>query len=158
MKAVFLDRDGIINLDFGFVTSPEEFLLNEGIFDLLRYIREKGYLMIVVSNQGGIAKDLYSMEDVEAIHAKMNGLLNREGLGFDEIYYCTHHPDIGKCICRKPDTVLFEKAIARFGIDPSVSYFIGDRETDEEAGKKAGLTVIRVKPNIDVSEIKTLIS
>jgi len=160
MKAVFIDRDGVINNDNGnyYVTSPEEFSLNEGIIGLLKYLREKGYLLIVVSNQGGIAKNLYSHGDVEAIHDKMNKLLIKEGLYFDEIYYCPHHPDKGRCICRKPETVFFEKAIARFEIDPSCSYFIGDRETDEEAGRKAGLKAIRVEPNRDVSRLKEIIS
>lgn len=160
MKAVFFDRDGIINIDKGFyyVCSVDEFILNEGAVDLLKYVRSKGYLMIIVSNQGGISKDLYTKEDVEAIHDKMNMLLESEGIYFDEIYYCPHHPDTGRCICRKPDTLFFEKAIARYGIDPSLSYFIGDRDTDEEAGKKAGLNAIKVEANINLSFLKKLIS
>jgi len=160
MKAVFFDRDGVINNDTGFyyVTSPDDFFLNDGIIELLRHIHSKGYLTIVVSNQGGIAKNLYKKEDVEAVHNKMNNLLEKEGLFFDEIYYCPHHPDTGKCICRKPGTLFFEKAIARFGIDPSLSYFIGDRDSDEEAGQRAGLNTIKITANKDVSYLKQKIN
>ncbi len=160
MKALFLDRDGIINIekDNSYVCTPDEFFLNESIIDLLKYIRSKGYLIIVISNQGGIAKNLYTKEDVEAIHEKMNTILAKENLFFDEIYYCPHHPDTGRCLCRKPGTLFFEKAIARYEINPSLSYFIGDRDSDEEAGKRAGLTPIKVEANRDLSFLKKMIS
>lgn len=160
MKALFLDRDGIINIekDNSYVCTPDEFFLNRSIIDLLKYIRSKGYLIIVVSNQGGIAKNLYTKEDVEAIHEKMNAILAKENLFFDEIYYCSHHPDIGRCLCRKPGTLFFEKAIARYEINPSLSYFIGDRDSDEEAGKRAGLNTIKIEANRDLSFLKNLIS
>ncbi len=159
-KAIFFDRDGVINddKDYYYVTSPDMFELNEGITDLMKHVRKKGYLMIVVTNQGGIAKDLYTHEDVEAIHAKMNSLLEAEGLRLDEIYYCSHHPAIGKCICRKPETLFLEKAISRFNIDPALSYFIGDRESDEETGKRAGLNTIRIERNSNPAVLINLFS
>jgi len=159
-KAIFFDRDGVINddKDHYYVTSPDLFELNKGITELMKHFREKGYLMIVVSNQGGIAKNLYTHEDVAAIHDKMNRLLQAEGLHFDEIYYCPHHPDTGKCICRKPGTLFFEKALSRFNIDPAVSYFIGDRDSDEEAGKRAGLNTIKIERNSNPAVLIKLFS
>lgn len=159
-KAVFLDRDGVINddKDLYYVTSPDEFQLSKGIITLMSHIKEKGYLTIVVSNQGGISKKLYTKEDVEAIHDKMKSLLLSHGLTFNEIYYCSHHPDEQKCICRKPGTLFIEKAISRFGIDPSLSYFVGDRDSDVETGKNTGLTSIKVVRNTDISYLKEIIS
>ncbi len=159
-KAVFFDRDGVINddKDLYYVTSPDDFHLNESIISLWKHVKERGYLTIVVSNQGGIAKGLYSKEDVEAIHKKLGSLLSQHELAPDEIYYCSHHPDIENCLCRKPGTLFIEKAISRFRIDPSLSYFIGDRDSDVEAGKNAGLTPIKVERNKDLGYLKELIS
>jgi D-glycero-D-manno-heptose 1,7-bisphosphate phosphatase len=83
----------------------------------------------------------------------MEKLFIEKGISFDEIYYCPHHPENEKCICRKPDTVFIEKAISRFSINVLDSYFIGDRDTDIEAGKKAGLKTILVKPNQDMGSL-----
>ena len=152
-KAVFLDRDGVINSDDGlyYLVDPEDFEINPGVPELLKWLKTQGFLLIVISNQGGISKGLYSKMDVEIIHEKMNLQLAKDGLSFDEIYYCPHHPENEKCICRKPDTVMIEKAISRFSIDVNSSYFIGDRHTDMEAGKKAGLKTIKVESNQDMS-------
>jgi D-glycero-D-manno-heptose 1,7-bisphosphate phosphatase len=148
-RAVFFDRDGVINDDkeYYYVTNPDMFHINPGVINLMKHVREKGFLSIVITNQAGVNKGLYSKEDVEAIHQKMLSILAEHGLSIDEIYYCTHHPDLCKCICRKPDTLFIEKAISRFTIAPSVSYFIGDRDTDMEAGHNAGLKSIKVERN-----------
>ncbi len=152
-RAVFLDRDGVINSDddLYYLVDPADFEINPGVYDLLKWLKEHGFLLIVISNQGGISKGLYSKIDVEIIHEKMNILLEKDGISFEEIYYCPHHPENEKCICRKPDTVMIEKAISRFSIDAATSYFIGDRETDMEAGKKAGLKTVKVESNQDMS-------
>jgi D-glycero-D-manno-heptose 1,7-bisphosphate phosphatase len=152
-RAVFLDRDGVINSDDGlyYLVDPADFKINPGVPELLKWLKKHGFLLIVISNQGGISKGIYSKKDVEFIHAKMNEQLDEQGIFLDEIYYCPHHPENERCICRKPDTIMIEKAISRFSIDVNESYFIGDRETDMEAGKKTGLKTVKVESNQDMS-------
>jgi D-glycero-D-manno-heptose 1,7-bisphosphate phosphatase len=156
-KAVFLDRDGVINRERGFTYRLEDFELLPGLTDSLKEFRRRGFLLIVISNQSGIAKGLYTQDDVEMLHRYLNEALKKEQVEFDEIYYCVHHPDVSKCICRKPDSLFIEKALARFNIDPERSYFIGDKERDVEAGQKAGVKGILIKANTPLSEIMKLI-
>jgi D-glycero-D-manno-heptose 1,7-bisphosphate phosphatase len=147
-KAIFLDRDGVINLERGEYTwLLEDFKLNDGLVEALKIFREEKYLLIVISNQGGIAKGIYKKEEVEYLHLHLVRVLRNHGIELAEIYYCPHHPDTGSCICRKPDSLLLEKAIARFDVDVSRSYFVGDADRDTEAGKKAGVNTIKIKPN-----------
>jgi D-glycero-D-manno-heptose 1,7-bisphosphate phosphatase len=148
-KAVFLDRDGVINNDSGhyYISDPKDFVLNPGVPEFLSWLKSEGYLLIIISNQGGISRGMYSIEDVDILHKKMETLLKESGISFDEIYFCPHHPENERCICRKPDTVQIEKAITRFSISINDSYFIGDRETDIEAGKKMGLKTIKTETN-----------
>lgn len=137
-KAIFLDRDGIINKEIGrYVSSEADFELNPGVPEFLKEVQSKGYLLIVITNQGGIAKGQYSHETLAAVHAKMQSALPE--ILFTEIYYCPHHPDFGKCLCRKPGSLLVEKALARFTIDPVKSYFIGDKERDIQCATTAGV-------------------
>jgi D-glycero-D-manno-heptose 1,7-bisphosphate phosphatase len=157
-KAVFLDRDGVVNVERGEYTwLLEDFKLNGGLIEALKNFREKNYMLIVISNQGGIAKDLYKKEEVDYLHLHLERVLKNQGIELTEIYYCPHHPDTGKCICRKPDSLLLEKALARFNIDASASYFIGDAERDVEAGKKAGMTTIKVEPNSSLMDVIHLV-
>ena len=148
-KAVFLDRDGVINNpgDNYYVYQLENFIINEGIIGFLKSVKEKKYLVIVISNQGGIAKNFYTQSDVETLHGYLRNELKKQQLHLDEIYYCQHHTDVENCICRKPDSQMLEKAIARYHIDPSASFFFGDKETDVMAGEKAGVKSIRIKEN-----------
>ncbi len=153
-KAVFLDRDGVINRELGdYVKNPASFLLNDGVGETLRKWAEDGYLLIVITNQGGIAKGLYSEKTLHAIHEKMLQLLAQDDVTLTAIYHCPHHPSTGECLCRKPDSLLLEKALARFHIDPAKSFFIGDKERDILAGLKAGVKGIRIEPNAPLSDI-----
>ncbi len=147
-KAVLLDRDGVINRERGDYTyRPEDFEVLPDVLPALRVLKEMGYILIIVSNQSGIAKGIFSVADVEKLHTKLVADLKEEGIYIKEIYYCPHHPEIGSCICRKPDSLLVEKALARFNIDPAKSYFIGDKERDVLAGKKAGVKGILIESN-----------
>lgn len=156
-KAVFLDRDGVINRDKGFVCQAAEFELLPDVVEMLRLFRERGYLLILITNQTGIGKGFYTRQHVEEVHAFMNTQLHREGVFFDAIYYCVHHPDTGKCLCRKPASLLVEKAIARFSIDPAQSYFIGDKEQDVQAGAGAGVKGFRIAVNSSLRPFGSLI-
>lgn len=147
-KALFLDRDGVINHDPGdYTTSPADFELLPGIIPFLQEATAKGYLLIVVTNQAGISKGLYNLETYAAIELKMKNLFAEAGVQFAEIYFCRHHPDQGKCLCRKPGSLFFEKAVARFNIAPQQSLMVGDRERDIEAAAAVGIPGVLVPVN-----------
>ncbi|MCX6297361.1 MAG: HAD family hydrolase [Bacteroidetes bacterium] len=152
-KAVFLDRDGVINFERGYTHRLEDFVILPDLIEVLKFIQKKGYLLIVVSNQSGIAKGLYKQSEVEILHKFMVDEFTKNGIFISEIYYCVHHPDISKCICRKPDSLFVEKALARFDIDEKKSYFIGDKERDTEAAEKAGVKGILIEANISLKTI-----
>ncbi|HXC03306.1 MAG TPA: HAD-IIIA family hydrolase, partial [Bacteroidia bacterium] len=95
----------------------------------------------------------YSFADVEKLHAHIQRYMRMNGIEIDEIYYCPHHPDTGRCICRKPDSLLIEKALARFEIDPSISYFIGDRERDIQSAEKVHVKGILIPSNTPLLEV-----
>lgn len=153
MKAVFLDRDGVINVERGYTHRLEDFVILPDLIEVLQFLQSKGYLLIVISNQSGIAKGLYKQEDVEVLHKFMQKEFVKNGIKISEIYYCVHHPDVSKCICRKPDSLFVEKGLARFDIDPKQSYFIGDKERDTEAAAKVGVKGILIESNISLKTI-----
>jgi len=151
-KAIFLDRDGTLNNNFDhyYVWRKEELQLNPGVCETLRDLQSRGYLLIVVTNQGGISKGEYRVRDVELLHKHLRTLLEQEDVTLDEIYFCPHHQMKESCLCRKPLPLMIEKALARFDINPAISWMIGDSERDVEAGKAAGLRTIRIKSNTDL--------
>ena len=158
-KAIFLDRDGTINnnSDHYYIWRKEDLLLNPGVGEALAELKSRGYLLIVITNQGGISKGEFSAEDVEASHAHLRSMLEQEGVSLDEIYYCPHHHMVESCLCRKPRPLMIQKAMARFNIDPTSSWMIGDAERDVEAGQAAGLRGILIEPNSDLREVLELI-
>jgi D-glycero-D-manno-heptose 1,7-bisphosphate phosphatase len=157
-KAIFLDRDGIVNVERGEYTwRIVDFQLTVGLIDFIREVQNKGYLVIIISNQGGIGKGIYSVNDVEIVHKNLLERLAENNVALTDIYYCPHHPDFGRCLCRKPEPVLLEKAIARYNIDADKSYFIGDSQRDADAGEKVNLNTIKVNPNSDLRNIFDLI-
>lgn len=147
-KAIFLDRDGTINTNCGFVTKPEQFLLMPGAAEAVKKINKSGYLAIVITNQPVIARGDCTFEELAEIHAKMETELGKEGAFIDGLYFCPHHTDKGfpgerpeykcDCDCRKPKAGLFQMAARDFNVDLSQSYMIGDGERDIEAGENAG--------------------
>lgn len=156
-KAVFLDRDGIINRERGFTFRLEDFEILPDVVPALVELKKRGYLLIIVSNQSGISKGLYTQEDVETLHSCLSLNLKKSGIVLDEIYYCIHHPEQTNCICRKPDSLFIEKSLARFGLDAASCCFIGDKERDTEAAAKAGVRGILVEANTSLLEIIKLI-
>jgi D-glycero-D-manno-heptose 1,7-bisphosphate phosphatase len=157
-KAVFLDRDGVLNEERGDWTYQlEDFRINEGVVEALKVFYQKNYLLIVISNQSGIAKGLYSKEQADYLHLHLERHLKNHGIVLTEFYFCPHHPDVSKCLCRKPDSLLLEKAIARFNIDAASSYFLGDADRDIAAGDKAGVKTIKVEKNSSLMNVLHLI-
>ncbi|MEE4196896.1 MAG: HAD family hydrolase [Bacteroidales bacterium] len=152
-KAVFFDRDGVINKERGEYTYlPKDFILNEGIIPSLNKLQEKGFLLIIISNQGGIAKELYTRGQVETVHQYLTDELKKHEIQLTEIYYCPHHAAFENCLCRKPKSLMLEKAIARFAIDTQQSYMIGDSERDIIAAEKVGLNTIKIEPNENIEK------
>jgi len=157
-KAIFFDRDGVINRERGDYTYKiKDFVINDGVIDTLKTLYDYGYLLIIISNQGGISKNIYSKNDVEKLHQYLLFELERHNINITEIYYCPHHSDNEKCLCRKPESLLFEKAIARYNINVSQSYMIGDSQRDIVAAEKVGIKGIKIEPNDDLRKILKLI-
>lgn len=146
-KAVFLDRDGVINEDAGLVYKPSQLKLVDGVEEALRYIHDKGYLAVVVTNQSVIARNLCTFEELDTINATMETLLGKKHAYIDALYFCPHHPDGGYpeerkeykvvCDCRKPAPGLILRAAEELNIDLSQSIMIGDRDSDVLAGVNA---------------------
>ena len=154
-KAVFLDRDGVLNKELGdYVCRLADFSILTHNFEPLLELQCRGYLLIVITNQGGLAKGWYTDYVLNNMHNHLRKVYNDNGIHLTDIYYCNHHPDFnGKCLCRKPGSVMIEKALARFNINAGASYFIGDRVRDIVAGEKAGVTGILIDSNQSIAEI-----
>ena len=159
-KAVFLDRDGVLNKELGdYVCNFDDFHVLEHNFKPLKELQDRGYLLIVVTNQGGVAKGWYSEETLGKMHQHLKDTYAANEVHITEIYYCRHHPEYnGKCMCRKPGSLLLEKAIARYNVDKKQAYFIGDRERDVIAGEAAGITGILIDSDQPISEVLYLIA
>jgi len=153
-KAIFLDRDGLINDNSiaYYIHKVSDFKLNPGVIECLKAFYNKAYLLIVITNQGGIAKGRYTKGDVEILNEHLKKLLHEDGIQLQDIYYCPHHSDVSKCLCRKPDSLLFEKAIAKYNIDPTLSFMIGDSERDIIASENLGIKGIKVPSNGNLLE------
>lgn len=158
-RAVFIDRDGTINSDAGhyYIYKPEDFKLNPGVGEGLKLLADAGFMIIVITNQGGIAKGEYTIADVEKVHLEMRHQLKAYGVKLTEIYYCPHHSDLQRCLCRKPGNLNIEKAISRFRIDRTKSYMIGDNDRDMQAGEKSKLRCFKISKNTDLLPVCRLI-
>lgn len=158
-KAIFLDRDGTVNKYKGYITSPKQLELINGVTEAIRKINRSGYLAIIITNQPSIAMGRMSYAVLDEIHAKLDSLLGEEGAYIDALYFCPHHPDKGfdgektelkiKCDCRKPSGGLIRKAAEDFNIDLSKSFMVGDSEKDILAGIDAGCTPIFLTDGCD---------
>ena len=137
-KAIFLDRDGVINEDFGYVHRIENFHFMPGVFEALRHFKALGYKLILITNQSGIGRGYYSEEDFQKLTNWMQERLEKEGVRLDAIYYCPHHPQQG-CDCRKPEPGMITQAAKEHGIDLTNSWMIGDKPSDIEAANRAGV-------------------
>lgn len=144
-RAAFLDRDGVINADHGYVHRAEQFDLLPGVPAALRRLRQAGYLLIVVTNQSGIARGIYTQAEYASLTVHMHAVLASEGVWLDAVYHCSHLPDAAVptfrqlCDCRKPSPGMIRRASADFGIDPSQSLLFGDKPSDIQAARAAGV-------------------
>ncbi len=139
-KALFLDRDGVINIDKGYVSKQKDFEFTPEIFKILKEYTEKGFLIFIITNQSGIARGMFTTDEFNKLTKWMVNKLDKKGIPIKKVYFCPHHPDFsGKCNCRKPEPGLILQAIKEFDINPEFSILIGDKETDLIAGKRAGI-------------------
>jgi len=127
-KCVFLDRDGVINTERGDYTYLlKDFLIIEGVRGALTELKTHGFNLVVVTNQAGISKGLYTLDQMNECHAFM---IEQTGQVIDEVYYSPWHPKVSESLARKPDTLMFERGLAKFDIDPSKSWMVGNAERD----------------------------
>ncbi|MCL6516563.1 HAD family hydrolase [Alicyclobacillus sp.] len=140
-RAVFLDRDGVINDNRRPVNRPEELVLFPFAGRAIRLLNEAGWRVFVATNQGGVGLGYMTEADLAAVHRRMQALLSDQGARIDDIAACTHRPDAG-CGCRKPRPGMLLELARRHGIDLTASYMVGDRDTDVEAGRAAGTRTV----------------
>ena len=139
-KALFLDRDGVINIEKNYIYKIKDFEFIEGIFELCLYFQKLGFIIIVVTNQSGIARGMYSQEDFLTLTSWMKDKFKEQGIKISEVYFCPHHPDIsGECSCRKPLPGMLIEAEETFNLDLENSLLVGDSERDIQAAKAAGI-------------------
>ena len=143
--AAFLDRDGILNHDNGYIHKPEDFVWVDRARDAVKFLKDAGYWIFVVTNQAGIARGLYGESDVVRLHQWVNSELASLGCAIDAFYFCPHHPEAGDspyrrdCDCRKPLPGMLLRAMAEFPVQRQGSFLVGDRQTDLEAAHAAGI-------------------
>ncbi|MDO9266674.1 MAG: D-glycero-beta-D-manno-heptose 1,7-bisphosphate 7-phosphatase [Sulfurimonas sp.] len=139
-RALFLDRDGVINVEINYLHKINDFEFVEGIFELCKKYQNRGYIIIVVTNQSGIARGYYSEEDFKYLTLWMIKEFVKEGIDIKKVYSCPHYPEIsGACSCRKPEPGMFLEAQKEFDIDLRNSILVGDKESDIEAALNAGI-------------------
>ena len=160
MPAVFMDRDGTINEQMGYINHISRFILLPGVAEAIRLLNRHRYLAIIVSNQSGVARGYFPLQLVEELHSHMKELLEKEDAIIDGIFFCPHYRTgvvreyTADCDCRKPRTGLIKKACETFDIDMIHSYVIGDRCTDMEMAQRAGLKGILVKTGYGLGDIE----
>jgi len=139
-KALFLDRDGTINIDQNYICRVEDFEFQPGIFDLISHYLNQGYLLFIITNQSGIARGFYTEEDYQKLTNWMLTRFKEKGIEITKVYHCPHHPDFtGDCECRKPKPGMILQAIEEYNLSPVNSMLIGDKKRDILAGKNAGI-------------------
>lgn len=144
-RALFLDRDGVVNLEKNYVHKAEDFHFIDGIFEACKAFQEAGYLIVVITNQSGIGRGYYTEADFHGLNDWMKEEFKKHGITIDGIYFCPHHPEEAqgdyrvKCACRKPAPGMILRAAEELGIDLGGSVLVGDKESDIAAGLAAGV-------------------
>ena len=148
-KAIFLDRDGVLisNMNNYYIWKQDQLEYVEGVFGNLQLLAEKGFQLFIVSKQGGISRGIYSNNDVMKLHEEMIQTFRENRIEIIEIVYCPHHPEIERCLCRKPNSLMIDKLIAKYKLSKEGSYLIGDSESDMQAAANAGIQGILINPN-----------
>lgn len=144
-KFVFLDRDGVLIKDNGYVHQVKDVKLEDNVIKALTQLRDAGWKFIVITNQSGVGRGMFPQSDVKKVHAHISAELKKHNIRLENYFYCPHHPD-KNCRCRKPDTLLLEKAAVKYGIPLSKCWMIGDKLSDVETGRRANMKTILITP------------
>ena len=156
-KAVFLDRDGVINKNReDYVKSVDETEIFQEVGESIKKLKENGFLVVIITNQSAINRGLTTIENIKEIHGILNDYLKEFETKVDGIFICPHRPD-ENCSCRKPKTGLLLKAICDFSIDVNSSWFIGDRDSDIQAGQSAGCKTLKIQDDVNLVKAVDLI-
>ena len=147
-KALFLDRDGVINIDHSYVYKIEDFEFTEGIFELLRFFKNKGYLLFIVTNQSGIGRGYYREEDFQTLTSWMLDAFKKENINIVSVQHCNHAPE-EYCTCRKPQRAMVDEILSQNSIDLENSWMIGDKQSDIDLAKNS-----KIKSTIAIGERK----
>jgi D,D-heptose 1,7-bisphosphate phosphatase len=142
-SAVFLDRDGTIIYDVGYPNDPEQVCLLPGVEEAMTVLQDRGFLLIIISNQSGIGRGYITVDQAEKVHNEVVSSLAGRGVSIDASYYCPHAPE-DRCQCRKPLPTLLFRAAKEFDIDLANSFMVGDKQIDMEAGKNAGCHAVHL--------------
>lgn len=143
-KCIFLDRDGVINKDrVNYAYTLDTFHILDGVVEALQKLKEAGYVLVIITNQSGIAKGIYNKEDVFKCHKHLQ---EQCGNIIDDLYYAPYHPTVTESLTRKPDSLMLEKAIAKYNVDVTQSWMLGDKERDLVPAEKLGIPTILTNP------------
>lgn len=157
-KALFLDRDGVINKEINYLFKIVDFKFNRGIFKICKEYISKGFIIIIITNQAGIARGLYNVKDFHKLTDWMISEFKKRNIKIHRVYFCPHHPDFtGNCDCRKPKPGLINNAVKDFNIDIEESVLIGDKHTDIQAGINAGIKNNYLIQKNNLRDLKNLI-
>jgi heptosyltransferase-2 len=153
---VFLDRDGTLNYDPGYLKSAAELRMLPGVTAALARLKAAGARLVVITNQSGIARRFLTLKDLEAVHARLQGILEQGDAALDAIYFCPHHPDDG-CRCRKPGTAMIERAVSELQLDLKRSYLVGDHIRDVQLARNVGAkAVLLASGRVDAQALERL--
>ncbi len=156
--ALFLDRDGVINIEKNYLYKQEDFEFIDGIFELGDYFQKEGYTIVIVTNQSGICRGYYSEEEFKKLTRWMEAEFAKRGIKIAKTYHCPHHPDFtGSCSCRKPEAGMFLQAQKDFSLDLPKSVMVGDKPSDIEAAKRAGVEECYLYDGKEVASLKDII-
>lgn len=155
-KAIFLDRDGVLNKELGdYTTCVEDFEILPDVFKALKILQNRGFLLIVITNQGGIAKGRYTLEALDKMHQYFIKECAKNGVKITAIFFSPHHEVFTKSLTRKPASLMLERAVAQYNIDPEKSYMVGDSKRDIEAANKINIRGLMIPSN---SSLMTIIN
>jgi D-glycero-D-manno-heptose 1,7-bisphosphate phosphatase len=155
VKAIFLDRDGVINVEKEYLYKIEDFEFIHGVFDALKFFQAQGYLLFIITNQSGIARGYYTIEDFKVLTAWMLQEFQKNKIVISQVEFCPHGPN-DQCQCRKPKTAMIDNILKNFNIDLEHSWLIGDKTSDIQCAKNAGIkNTIQVKSGHTFDEEKS---
>jgi D-glycero-D-manno-heptose 1,7-bisphosphate phosphatase len=153
-KVVILDRDGTLVIDRGYLSDPAGLEFEPGAAEGMKWLYSRGYRLVVITNQSGVGRGFFAIEQVEAMNERLNAMADEAGVKLAGIYYCPHAPDDG-CDCRKPALGLMTRAASELGFDPASAIMIGDKESDMEFGRRAGATTVLIAAGALAAHVRT---